>query len=258
MPIAKINNIDCYYEVHGEGKPLMLIGGLASDSQTWSLILNRLKHCFKVIVFDNRGVGRTKDKGAPFDIPAMVKDAIMLLDHLGVENSDILGHSMGGYIAQEIAITNPARVSRLILASTASSTSDRNKKLFQELANVYADDASYEAFLREFLPWIFTPKYLKDNMDDLIQFLLAYQYRQSPEDFRRQADACIKFDSVGRIGEIRSNTMILSGEKDILIPEEETDFLSSSIENAEVKYLPNTAHSLPVESPKEFAGEICA
>ena len=260
MSFAKINDIECYYETHGDGEPLLLIGGLASDSQTWSLMFNHLKKCFKVIIFDNRGVGRTKDSGRPFDISVMAKDAAMLLEHLGAKNADILGHSMGGYIAQEIAITCPGRVNKLILSSTASSTSKRNKVLFLDLVKMYESAASYETFLREFMVWLFTPDYLsdKEKTNEFIKYLLAYPYRQTPTDFKRQVAAYIGYSSLDRLDKIKAETLVISGEKDILVTREETDLLASKVQDAETRYMANTAHSIPAESPKEFADEICA
>ena len=96
MPIAKINSTNCYYEVHGEGSPLMLIGGLASDSQSWQVAVGSLVKDFQVIVFDNRGVGRTQGPEGFFDIAVLARNTIMLLDNLGIEKANILGHSMGG------------------------------------------------------------------------------------------------------------------------------------------------------------------
>jgi len=130
MPSVRINNIDCYYEIHGKGSPLILIAGLASDSQSWKPILGGLAEYFKVVIFDNRGIGRTQYPRDSFRISALALDTVCLLDALAIKKADILGHSMGGYIAQEIAIEYPERVNRLILASTCAATSRKNKSLF--------------------------------------------------------------------------------------------------------------------------------
>ncbi len=260
MTIAEINDIECYYEIHGTGRPLVLIGGLASDSQTWQLVLDRLKELFRVIIFDNRAVGRTKDAGKPLDIPVMANDTVTLLEHLGVGNAAILGHSMGGYIAQEIAITYPARVNKLVLASTAACTSGRNKHLFLNMADIYEETASYEKLLKEFMVWMFTPGYFddKERTDEFIRCALDHPYRQTPEDFKRQVEAYIEYSSLDRLDRIQAETLVLSGEKDILITREETDLLASGIPNARVKHIAGTAHSIQTESPEKFADEICA
>ena len=260
MSIAKVNNIECYYELHGEGRPLLLIGGLGSDSQTWVPVLDQLKECFKVITFDNRGVGRTKDNGGPFNISVMANDAISLLDHLGVNDADILGHSMGGYIAQEIAATYSSRVSKLILASTSSFTSERNKVIFSDLVKLYESDVPYESFLKEFMTWLFTSDYLasKEKTDKFIKYVVDYPYRQTLPDFKRQVNAYLGYSSLDKLDQISTETLVISGAKDILITPEETELLASRIRHAKIRYLKNTAHSIITESPEEFADEICA
>ena len=258
MAIAKINNIECYYEVHGEGKPLLLIGGLSSDSQTWQLVLSPLKKRFKVIIFDNRAAGRTKDPGGAFDVAVMTKDAVMLLDHLGIENADILGHSMGGFIAQDIAAVYPERVNRLVLANTAAALSGKVKILLGDLLNIYTNDAQYEAFIKEFMKWLFTPQFLnnKKKTDQFIKYVLAYSYRQTPEDFKRQFEACAKYHSVDRLKKIQSETLLLSGEQDRIVSHSEIDLLESMIPNTKTKRSANAAHSIQTEFPKQFVKDI--
>ena len=258
MAIAKINNIECYYEVHGEGKPLLLIGGLSSDSQTWQLVLSPLKKRFKIIIFDNRGVGRTKDPGEAFDVALMAQDTVMLLDHLGIENADILGHSMGGFIAQDIAITHPERVNKLILANTAAAISDRVKIFIEDLLDIYSSDGQYEFFIREFMKWLFSPVFLsnKKKVEQFMKYVLAYPYRQTPKDFKRQFSACIKFHSVDRLKKIQSETLLLSGEQDRIVSLAEIDLLESLIPNTKTKRLANAAHSIQTEFPKQFVKDV--
>ena len=150
MPIARINNIDCYYEIHGNGSPLVLIAGLASDSQSWQPVLGRLTKHFKVIIFDNRGIGRTRYPQESFQISTLAQDTVCLLEHLAIEKADILGHSMGGYIAQEIAIEYPQKVNRLILVSTRAASSLRTKSIFTEMLKILESGKNYDLFIRKF------------------------------------------------------------------------------------------------------------
>ena len=160
MPVATINSIECYYEIHGQGIPLMLIGGVSSDSQTWQPVLNKLKEHFEIIIFDNRATGRTHCPDESFDIAVLAKDAVTLLEHLKIDKANILGHSMGGYIAQEIAINYPEKVNDLILESTASYTSERNKELFDNLIRMLEENIPYSIFLKEFMNWLFSSAFL--------------------------------------------------------------------------------------------------
>lgn len=258
MSIAKIRDIECYYEVHGEGTPLLLIGGLSSDSQTWQLVLRGLKKRFKVLVFDNRGVGRTKDPGGKFTVEDMTKDAVALLDHLKIENTHILGHSMGGFIAQGIASTHSERVNKLILANSSAAMSGRVKIILGDLLDIYRSDAKYEVFIREFMKWLFTPEFLnnRDKVDQFIRYVIDYPYRQSPEDFKRQFYACIKYHSVDRLKKIKAETLILSSGKDRIVSQAETDLLESKIPNTVTNCLAKGAHSIQTEFPKQFVKDV--
>jgi pimeloyl-ACP methyl ester carboxylesterase len=122
MPTVKVNDIDVYYEIHGDGEPLVLIGGLANDITDYaghSDIVRLLSERCKVIAFDNRGVGRTGKPDIPYSIPMMVEDTVGLLDALGIERAHIVGISMGGRIALALALAHPDRVGKLVLVSTA-------------------------------------------------------------------------------------------------------------------------------------------
>ena len=251
MPTIKVNNIDCYYEIHGQGKPLLLIAGLGSDSQSWEPALTELTRHYKVIVFDNRGIGRTNYPNESFDISTLAKDSVGLMDELKINQANILGHSMGGYIAQEIALNYPQRVNKLILASTATITSERNKFLFTNLLRFLEEGISYELFLKEFLFWIFAPEFFtnKENFDSIMKYLLDYPYPITLEGFKKQTEAVNNFKSLGRV---EAETLIMAGKKDILITPEETENLATRINKAQLVFLKNAAHSIHIEETKNF------
>jgi pimeloyl-ACP methyl ester carboxylesterase len=139
MAMLARGDVDLYYECHGDGAPLLLIAGLASDSLSWQPIVADLAAHYRVITVDNRGAGRTAPPTAPTSIRAMADDCVALIEHLGVPSAHVLGHSMGGFVAQDCAIRYPDKVNALVLAATTSVNSRRNNDMFSDWASALAN-----------------------------------------------------------------------------------------------------------------------
>jgi pimeloyl-ACP methyl ester carboxylesterase len=120
MPAARVNGISMYYEQHGTGEPLLLINGLGADITLLAPIMAWFERSFRVVAFDNRGAGRTDKPDAPYTIELMAQDTAALMDVLSLERANVLGISMGGRIALEVALSCPSRVGRLVLVSTSA------------------------------------------------------------------------------------------------------------------------------------------
>ncbi len=124
MPKAKIGKIQIYYEAYGQGPPLVMILGLGQSIATWGLQVSELSNHFRIIVFDNRDSGKSTRCTKSYTTQDMARDALGLLDHMGIDRAHLLGTSMGGMIAQQIALLAPERVMSLILASTTTDGGD--------------------------------------------------------------------------------------------------------------------------------------
>lgn len=118
MPTVKVNDINMYYEQHGEGEPLVLINGLGNDITVFMPIVLRLSQQYRVLAFDNRGAGRTDKPDIPYTIEMMAGDTAALMDAAGINQAHILGISMGGRIAMALALEHPEKVMSLALVST--------------------------------------------------------------------------------------------------------------------------------------------
>jgi len=258
MPKAKLSAISLYYEVHGKGAPLVLIAGLASDSQSWQPVLKGLAENFKVIIFDNRGIGRTQYPKENFRISTLALDTICLLDHMEIEKAYILGHSMGGCIAQDIAINYPQRVSKLILANACAVLSRKNKSIFGGLLEILESGKDYELFIRKFFDLIFTPEYLgnRENIEEAVKYALCYPFPVTQEGFRLQLEAFNDFNSKERLKKIKTKTLIMASKKDALIDSGEVRILADNIPFSEVLYLEKASHSFQVERPDIFTGSV--
>lgn len=258
MPIFENGNIKTYYELHGSGPALLMIAGMASDSKSWQFILNDLAKHHRVIIFDNRGCGRTLSDGRIFDLKELASDAVALLKFLRYEKVHVVGHSMGGMIAQEMALAYPEKVDRLVLASSSPRFSDKAKGVLDDLYDQWFGGCDMADWFKILFQWLFTKEALnnKNFMNAAIIFALNYPYPQTIEGFREQKDAIEKFDASSRIRKIMHSCLILSGNEDILIPSRESELLLGIGGKTEFKVIEDAAHSIHAEKPEAFVEAV--
>lgn len=258
MPIFKSSEAEIYYEVHGSGPPLLMVAGMASDSKSWQFILNEVSSHFRLIIFDNRGCGRTKTAVRSFGLNELAGDAYALLDYLDYDKVDLLGHSMGGMIAQEMALMHPERIGKLVLASSSPHLSEKATGILDKLYQKWVDGLDMAEWFRIMFQWLFTKEALENKkfMDAAIIFALAYPYPQTLEGFRGQVEALRGFDARDRISGIPHRCLIVSGEEDILITPEESRTLESISGETCFRLIPGAAHSIHAEQPEKFTQEV--
>ncbi len=221
MPTIRVNNIDIYYEIHGEGQPLVLIAGLNSDHTLYRGMLHQLAARYKVIVFDNRGVGRTDKPDIPYSINMMAEDTAGLLNALGITQAHILGTSMGGRIATALALQHPQQVKSLILVSTIV-------------------------------------KSLKGTSMTLSRRLLLLMLRlpviRGPHPYyavARQLEASREYDCMDSLNEIHVPTLILHGKKDKSVPYQLAEEMHSGIKDSKMITFQG-GHLFFILRPKQF------
>ena len=254
MATAIINKSEIYYEIHGSGKPLVLIAGLASDSQSWLPIIPELSKKYKVVVFDNRGVGRTKPMDAVISITQMADDCVGLIKHLGFSNVNLLGHSMGGMVAMDAAIRYPGIVSSLILAATSSVNSVRNANLFTDWVTYLEEGMSTELWFRNMFYWIFSKKFFENEelLNATVKMAIDYPYPQSKTAFANQINSIRNFNLTADILSVKAKTLVLGGEEDLLFSPDEVYNNLKSIQGAKFSFIEGAAHSVFMEKPTEF------
>ena len=247
-----------YYEVYGKGEPLLFIAGLGSDSSSWAGVVKMFSTQFKAVVFDNGGTGRSSIMRKPHTIRRMADDAVRLLDHLKIERSHVIGHSMGGYIAQELAINYPDRIGKLILESTAPVSSKRNNILFEDIYSQLKREGHSEGWFKRWATWLFPPRLIADSafIDAFIKDSMKYPYLQNAEGLKSQIDAIISFDVRDKISDIKVKTLILEGKDDILITPEEAKMLAKNIHGSIFQLLDGVAHCIHIENPKLFTDTV--
>jgi len=255
MPKAKVNEIELYYEVHGpeEAEPLLLISGLGHSSKFWFRQVPDFSKYFKTIIFDNRGVGESGKPDEPYSIAGMAADVIGLLNHLKIDRSHVLGGSMGGYIAQEIAISYPERVRKLVLLCThygGPEYLELTGDLWKEILDVAG--LSAEEIYRKGVKYSTTPGFF-ENQKELVERMVRMRVEnpQPAYAFQRQFAAAAAFYSQDRLNKIQAPTLVLNGRKDRVVPPELARRLAEAIPNAKLEIIDNAAHLLFIERPEE-------
>ncbi len=190
VPIARIRDIGIYHEEHGEGEPVLLIGGLRSDVSMFAGMVKRLARACRVIAFDHRGAGRTDKPDAPCSIEMMADDAVGLMDALEIASAHLVGISMGGSIALDIALRHPDRVRGLVLVSASA-----RKPGQLTLA---------------------APMRVASGLRSLP--LLQGRHPQPESARTHQRNAARSYDCTARLGEIDTPVLILHGRRDRAVP----------------------------------------
>ena len=176
------------------------------------------------------------------------------MDALEVDRAHMVGRSMGGYIAQEIAIRHPARVNRLVLESTAPVSSTRNKLLFSHLLKLREQGLGISDLFKNFLFWMNPPHIMNDQkvFEQTIEKILSDPYLQSLEGFRNQVKAILEHDTLEQLNLIQSPTLVVCGKEDILITNKEAEALTASIPNAKINIIDGSGHDIHDDQAERF------
>ena len=253
-----VNGIDLYYEQHGKGRTLLMIAGLASDSQSWQPIVEELSQHYHVVLLDNRGSGRTKPLDVEITIEAMADDVIALIKYLNLSSVDIVGHSMGGFIALDCSIRYPEYVSKLILVGTSAFNSTCNNALFSDWVSYLESDMNKKLWFKSIFYWIFTKEFFEDTevVEFALNFAVEYPYPQTDIAFKNQVKVIKTFNCLKNLPHVKSKTLAIFGEKDLLFSPQESIKILSAIPILKMVTIPSAAHSVHTQQPKAFIRSI--
>jgi pimeloyl-ACP methyl ester carboxylesterase len=251
------NGQELYYEVHGDGPPLVLVMGIGYDSSLWTLAqVPTLSTQFQVVIVDNRDAGRSSQAMHPYTIADMADDLAGLLDALAIQRSHLLGLSMGGMIAQEFALRHADRVDRLVISGSGAAPARSAVDPVRIWSWVKAHDASGEVFGGQQLTALFSTGFLRNHkaVQDTTALLASNPYPMSPEAYGRQADAYLRYDAVDRLSAITAPTLVVVGEQDLLTPPWVAREVADAIPGARFEVIrgDGSSHVVPIERPDEF------
>ena len=228
MPNLTIKGISFYYETHGDAEPLVYIAGVGLDlSEYDDYLIRPLSKHFKVLAFDNRGSGRSDKPDEPYSIAMMADDTIGLMDALGIEKAVVVGLSLGGRIAMELALSYPERVEKLVLVSTSARVKNTWRRPMLGVLRA----------LTSLLPF------------------KSGKYPQPRYAFKRQLQASSGYDATSRLSSLTVPTLILHGRKDKLVPFHLVEEMHAAIRNSQLKTFEG-GHLLFVFEPQKLLEAI--
>lgn len=257
MPHADVNGQRLYYEIHGDGEPLLCVHGLSVDTLGWTLQLPVWSQRFRTIVFDNRDVGQSTRASAEYEVADMAADTLALADALGLDDFHLLGFSMGGAIAQEVALAAPQRIRTLTLCVTFPGGGAWARAQGRQWAR-RALRMSREEIVDELLLLSLTEATYEnaDGLAFLRQLLLNNPNPQDPEAFVRQLLATSRHETRDRLGGLTMPVHVIGAEHDALLPVWKSRELAELIPGARLTVLEGSAHGANIDGAERFNAAV--
>lgn len=253
MPTLQAANAAIYYEVAGSGEPIVLIPGFASGMWSWFCQAS-LAESLRVITFDPRGIGRSPSGSIEMSIETFVDDVRVVLDDLGIEKAHILGASFGGFVALEFALRSPERVGKLILACTTAGGAKHVSADIEILRSFTRDpERPLGEQIRRFFRPAFTDECNAEHAEAVEEVCrLREENEVTDATYSAQLNTAFSFDVDARLGEIKNETLVITGDGDNIIPMQNSTNLAAKIPNAELRVIKNGSHMIFVENAAEF------
>jgi 3-oxoadipate enol-lactonase len=243
-----------HYDVWGrrEGHPVVMIQGLGTDSRGWALQRMAFGRRYRCYAIDNRGVGQSGKPPGPYSLEQMARDALAVLDREEITRAHVVGASMGGVIAQILAVTEPDRIRSLVLACTSCRHHEWRRELFTEWAEA-VQARGMAALTDDGLQWLVGPR-LRRRFGVWLNLLARILLQQPPEPFVAQVQAILDASDELRfeLAKVRAPTLIITGSQDSLTPVGDAEELAELIPHARLEVLSGAGHGLMVEAPNGF------
>jgi pimeloyl-ACP methyl ester carboxylesterase len=262
MPIAHVNGTDIFYRASGQGEPLVLIMGLGANHSSWGPQIPAFKKHYRIVTFDSRGIGKSARATEPYTLRTLADDVIALMDHLGMDNAHVLGVSLGGMVAQEIAISYPQRVRKLVLVSTTpggGGPEDVHPELLKAMglkegsSPVGAGSVDPKKFIGPLVSLAFNRRLYRLF---LVPVAKIYMRLGGFEGIAAQMKAVEGHNTRDRLGLIKASTLVITGDADRLVPPSLSDVLASQIPNARLVKVEGGSHAFHFEMKKRFNREV--
>ena len=252
MPRISIGDCELYYEREGAGFPVLFITGLAGYASFWRDQVPSFARSYDTISYDHRGVGQSEQRCASNVIERLAADVIGLLDALGIAKAHVVGHSAGAAVAQVLAIEHPQRFASVVIVAGWTKP-DAYFRRFFGLRKELLSRLGASSYIQANTLFLYPPAYIASNNEKLRQIeAQALAHSPSAETIASRIDAIMAFDRTADLGRIRTPTLVLGAQDDVITPAYFSEDLARRIPGAEAKFFPQGGHDFPQVVPREF------
>jgi 3-oxoadipate enol-lactonase len=251
MPFVETGPVKLYYESRGRGPAVLLVMGLGMTLSGWWRTVPVLARSFRVLTFDNRGIGRSDSAALPYSVAAMADDAIAVLDAAGEQRAHVYGISLGGMVAQELALRHPDRVRALVLGATTPGGSRGVLAgvpalgFFSRAAAMAPEEALWAA-----VPYTYAETTRRRHAERIAEDIAhRVRFPPDPSAYGHQVAAAATHNTFHRLGEIAAPTLVVHGEEDAVVPPQHARLLAEAILGAELRLWPEAGHLYVTDEP---------
>lgn len=255
LPMLNLSpSVSLNFRDEGEGTPVLMVHGVGSDLESWDGVIQNLSDQRRYIRFDLRGHGQSKRTSGPYSLTDFAEDAIAMLDHLGIERAAIVGFSLGGLVAQAIALNFPDRVKCVSLISTVAGRTPEEQARVNERADILAREGAIKHLANAVDRW-FTPEFEKAH-PEVLEARRQKSLANDPESYVAAYRVLAGSDLGAELHRVKTPVLIMTGENDIGSSPRMAKFIDDQIEDSELHILPRLKHSVLLEAPNQVAAHL--
>ena len=254
MPRLRCNGLELNYADVGQGEPVVFLNGLAGDHLYWNGQVRHFAGRFRCLALDNRDAGQSDYSLTPYSIADLADDVAALLAALDLPPAYVVGLSLGGMIAQELALRHPRRVRGLCLAGTLARADDWFRATLATYGHIRRQVADTPAFFEALLPWLVSHRFFESatKVEWLRALLRQSPYPQRIDGFFRQFAAMERHDTLDRLPQVGCPVLVAVGEDDLIVPPRYSREIAARLPQARLELLGGVGHAPPVEDPRTF------
>lgn len=254
MTRLKVNDISMYYEIHGQGEPIIFVGGFSTDHTMWSEVIDRFKDQYQVILLDNRGCGQTDVPSASFNIEQMAQDVVDLCSKLNIKQAHFVGNSMGGFIVQTLAYHHSNLIKSCVISNSGATIHPPFQLYLEAQLEFIKANAPLNTLVKAACSWIYSHHFFSQPgaIEKLIKQEQGNPHPFTVRGYQGQYAALSSFNSTNWIKKIKVPTLVVSGAQDLVFDAASVKALADEISHSEYYCFSDCGHLPPIEYPEEF------